>query len=395
MENLVLVEKHRKRIGLLLAFFLTLSAYLLILVYTITSAYYEDKSENESLIFNSSRVESLIKIYWRFDNIENDELKKVILRVMAYTNVYVEWEIIVENIDIPQDIFYSTKNDEITRYEKFKIYKNNIVNDDWQVYTYITEIVSESILSKVGRIIIILFILSPLVYSILAFLMCRFMTQMYKPLKEIIVNLESFASNINHEFKTSLTEIISSLELARVTKEYKEANEYSISSARRLDSMLDTLWMLIHFVNSDYRKERVNLYKILESSMDDLDTFITSKHIKITRKYNPEKVLYKYIDKSPLILTFQNIMKNAIKYSEIGWSIEIWIYRDHFSVKDYWIWIAEENLDKIFDRYFRESYSKSWSGIWLSIIKRITEIYKWDIKVQSKKWKYTKVTIYY
>jgi signal transduction histidine kinase len=92
-------------------------------------------------------------------------------------------------------------------------------------------------------------------------------------------------------------------------------------------------------------------------------------------------------------LSFENILKNAVKYSENWWEIEIFIEQNSFSIKDYGIGIEEKNLDKIFDRYFRESYAKSWSGIGLSIIKRITEIYKWEIDIQSEKNKYTKVTI--
>ena len=43
------------------------------------------------------------------------------------------------------------------------------------------------------------------------------MHRIYKPIKEVIMNLEGFAENVNHEFKTSLSEIISSLDLAKET----------------------------------------------------------------------------------------------------------------------------------------------------------------------------------
>jgi signal transduction histidine kinase len=43
------------------------------------------------------------------------------------------------------------------------------------------------------------------------------MTIVYNPIKNMIINLESFASNINHEFKTSISEVLSSLELAKMT----------------------------------------------------------------------------------------------------------------------------------------------------------------------------------
>lgn len=51
------------------------------------------------------------------------------------------------------------------------------------------------------------------------------MHRIYKPIKESITNLEDFAENMNHEFKTGISEIISSSELARETGLYKESNE--------------------------------------------------------------------------------------------------------------------------------------------------------------------------
>ena len=51
------------------------------------------------------------------------------------------------------------------------------------------------------------------------------MQRIYKPIKESIANLEDFAENMNHEFKTGISEIISSTELAHVTGLYKETNE--------------------------------------------------------------------------------------------------------------------------------------------------------------------------
>jgi signal transduction histidine kinase len=80
--------------------------------------------------------------------------------------------------------------------------------------------------------------------------------------------------------------------------------------------MLDSLGMLIHFVNSDYRKERVDLHQTLSECLKDVERLIKNKGIQIIKKYDEKKTLYRYIDKSPLILSFENILKNAVKYSE-------------------------------------------------------------------------------
>jgi len=51
------------------------------------------------------------------------------------------------------------------------------------------------------------------------------MHRIYRPIKESIANLEDFAENMNHEFKTGISEIISSSELARETRLYEATNE--------------------------------------------------------------------------------------------------------------------------------------------------------------------------
>jgi len=392
MENIKLIEKHRKRIALLMALFLFLCLYLVVIVFLLTSSYYKNIQWNEELKNTTERVKSIILTYDTLSASNDDTLINIVQEVLTNAYVWTEDWVVIDNIPNENLNSYNLKDGDFEIVDWKRFYKTSVSNNS-EIYHIIVSNNHQGLISQIAKSLLILILISPILYSIFAYLLCKFMTQMYKPLKDVVINLESFASNINHEFKTSLSEIISSLELARLTKEYESANEYSISSARRLNSMLDTLWMLIHFVNSDYRKERVNLYKALDESIDDLERLISDKHIKLEKKYNPERSLYKYVDKAPVILSFQNILKNAIKYSEIGGKIEIGIYRDHFSIKDYWVWIEKENLDKIFDRYFRESYSKSWSGIGLSIIKRITEIYNWDINIQSKKWKYTKVTV--
>ena len=394
MENLALIERHRKRIALLIALFLFLAFYTIVIVFLLTSAYYKNLQWNEDLINATERVKTIALTYDSISSTWDEDLNKIIDRILQNAYIYSARWVLVDNVKVENIDTYWLDDGEFRVIEGRRFYKTSVTRDN-RTFNIIVSNMSLSLFSQIAQILLIMLLIAPFFYSLLAYLMCKFMTQMYKPLKEIIINLEWFASNINHEFKTALTEIISSLELAKLTGEYEDANKYSVASARRLDSMLDTLWMLIHFVNSDYRKERVNLYKVLDECIDDLERLISDKHIKLSKKYSLNKTLHRYIDKSPLVLSFQNILKNAIKYSEIWWEIEISIFRHRFVIKDYGVGISEDNLPKIFHRYFRESNSNSWSGIGLSIIKRITEIYHWDIDIKSKKWEYTKVTLKY
>ncbi len=198
---------------------------------------------------------------------------------------------------------------------------------------------------------------------------------------------------MNHEFKTGISEIISSTELAHVTGLYEETSKKVLWSARRLSDILNSLSSLIYFVNLDYKKKKIDIIEFLDTSIIDFETILGEKNIHIQKNYNPKKKIHVTLDSAPLLLCFQNILKNALRYSEVWWVIEIDITGTYFSIKDYGVGIALENTEKIFERHFRESYS--WGGQWLglSLVKKICTIYNWKIEVQSEKWKYSIFTL--
>ena len=394
MENLRLLETHRRRVALLVALLVFLLLYFVIILFNISSAYFKEVNENQLLINKSERVESVTLNYDTLIASGDRKLKKTIESILKGSEVYSQQRILNSGIGLDRDTIEWLEYDTIIKLPWWKLYKSSSLK--WQErFTILVGMPYKTILEKTLPTLLTLLLLAPFIYSLFAWIWCRFMTQVYKPLRDIIISLESFASNVNHEFKTSLTEIVSSLELAKVTWEYKEANEHSISSARRLDSILNSLWGMIHFVNSDYRKQRVNLYKLANESVVGFKKAISEKEIKIVYKYPQNSSLYKYLDAEPFILCFQNILENAIKYSRQWGKIEITVTKDYFSITDYGKGISKKNLEKIFDRYFREWYSESGSGIGLSIIKKITEIYEWDIDVKSKKWDFTTVTLHF
>lgn len=251
------------------------------------------------------------------------------------------------------------------------------------------------IFNELINTIVILIIIAPFLYALFAYIWCRIMHKIYKPIKEVVGNLEWFAENINHEFKTSLTEIISTIDLAKVTKDYEENIDRVGSSAKRLSKILDSLSFMIHFVNVDYRKEKIDVINFLDKSINDYKFNLEEKNIKIIKKYDENKPIIKYIDSAPLLLCFSNILKNAIRYSNDNWTIEIEITKNYFSIKDYWVWISDENKQKIFDRHFRESYSWEWFWLWLSMVKKISDVYNWEIDLKSKKNEFTIVKIIY
>lgn len=391
MENRILLNKHKEKTILWHTFFKFIFIYTSIFIFIFTSIYFRNYYENKSLKSKFTRLSTIIedKNILLNDFLTNmSDIEKDIFDDTFVSNK--DWVII--NSLSKWRFEYEIPLKKVIKIGNYKYYSGNIIKNNSE-YKVITKYYSSDFLRETIVIVIILLSIWPFIFILLLWISKRSFNLVYKPLEDIVWWLESYAININHEFKTSLSEIISSLELAQHTKEYKTSNIQAINSSHRLNSILNSLSSMIHFVNSDYRKQKVNIIKELDESIKDYTKYIEDKNIIIVKKYEANWKIIKKIDKSPLLLCFLNILKNAIKYSDDWWKIEIFIQNDWFTIKDYWIWISKENLDKIFNRYFREVSWVEWSWIGLSIVKNITEIYKWKLDIKSEKNIYTEVII--
>lgn len=100
-----------------------------------------------------------------------------------------------------------------------------------------------------------------------------------------------------------------------------------------------------------------------------------------------------------VIRSFENIFANALRYTKDNDSIEIISYLSNnniiFKIKDSGIGIDEDDLDLIFDMFYRGSNSRREEGlgIGLSVVKNIIELHKWTISVDSLKGSGTCFTI--
>lgn len=234
-------------------------------------------------------------------------------------------------------------------------------------------------------------LLTPFIYSALSFAACRVMHRVYHPVRESIRNLEHFTTNVNHEFKTSLSEIHSSLELWEITKDYPQYTKKALKSAKRLNIILDSLMPLVEYSNSSYRKKNVDIVKVFEDIISSYSSKIQEKDIQISRDFPSSQ--WKLIDVWPLSICFQNIFANAVKYNKDHGEIQIKVWKDFFEIIDTGIGIEEENLDKIFERNFQEWERSEWLWVWLSLVKSICDMYQWEIDISSDKNKFTKVRI--
>lgn len=227
-----------------------------------------------------------------------------------------------------------------------------------------------------------------------------------KPVKLSYEQQQQFISDVSHELRTPLA--IMSGETSVALKNNKTIDEYKMvlqsidQEIIRITKLIENLLLLsrLEKKGSFFKPENIDLVDLIANVVVTLKSESIAKNIKINFIPPEDNVP---IRGNPFMLNqlFLNILDNAIKYNNLNGNVDInIIYQGNFvlvKIVDTGIGIEEENLKKIFDRFWRADNSRSivkGYGLGLSICQNIVKIHDGKVEVKSKKGQGTSITIY-
>ena len=205
---------------------------------------------------------------------------------------------------------------------------------------------------------------------------------------------QEFTSNVSHELKTPLHVISGYAELIKegIVKDsdVKEFGEKIYSEASRMSKLVEDI-MKISKLESDkaIEKTQLKLKNIVVAIVDSLMIEADKKNIKFKLSLNDCSISGNYDSIYSLIF---NLVDNAIKYNKTNGKITIKLQEVSsnviLSVKDTGIGIPKEDLDRIFERFYRVDKSRSkdsgGTGLGLAIVKHRLIVNNATIKVESE-----------
>ena len=390
MESIKLLQKYKKKLSIYFALFLLWTIWLVVFI-NESSKFISARSSDEKLLHNKIlQIENIIKYKVIYGKVEEITLKKIVRSVLEDSIVELEGKEVINFIEVPSDTLGLKTS--ISSFENGYIYLQEKYQEEKFNYTLIVRKEESIPLEKFLLSYMYFLLFSSPLFAIFYFLWRFLIGVNFRPVEQTMKNLEEFSANINHEFKTPLSEIISTLELSKRTKEYEKSIWTSIQSAKTLNKVLDGISSMIHFVEWDYSHERFDVVGQIEEILLQYKKNIDEKNIKVS--FHPKtKTLFKTLNKEHFYICVSNIYSNAIKYSNTWGEIFIELSEHSVCIKDFWVGIDSKNIDKIFHSYFRENYSAQGTGLWLSIVKKITELHHWKITITSKKWQFTEMTL--
>lgn len=226
-----------------------------------------------------------------------------------------------------------------------------------------------------------------------------------KLVKERVI---SFKSNISyslpHEFLTPINGIIGPIsmltdnDLKLDVDEVNEMHNVIFSSAHRLKRTIENflIYNELSFISlEDISLEKVDVSSLLnEIYFECCESSKRNKDLVFESDFTMINFNKKYLK---VILT--EIINNAIKFSKLGDKIilEANTLQDKYviAITDFGIGMSPEQLEQIgsFVQFDRKYYEQQGIGLGLGLIKKISDIFELELKIESKPEEFTKVTI--
>ena len=215
-----------------------------------------------------------------------------------------------------------------------------------------------------------------------------------------------FIANVSHELRTPLTNIKSYTETVVENADLPEENRTAflqvvLGESDRMIRIVKDLLMLSRLDNDklDLRPQRFDVGGMVRHVYEamKIDAY-NRKHTLRLVEGNPG-VMTGDVERLEQVLV--NVVSNSIKYTPEGGVIEIEARREGeqviIQVKDNGIGIPDEDLDRIFDRFYRVDKARSremgGTGLGLAIAREIMQAHKGEISLSSTLGKGTTVTL--
>lgn len=216
-------------------------------------------------------------------------------------------------------------------------------------------------------------------------------------------NLKELITNISHQTKTPLTNILLYSQLLEEHADSDDIKTYAdeiVIHAKKLDMLIHSLVKMSRLEVGifEFETKMESLREIVRSVVDMGNKMALDKNITI--RIDEELEGTAIFDKKWTVEAIYNILDNAIKYSYID--SEIWIDTFQYEmfagirIKDQGIGMSEDEIPRIFGRFYRgkKVHDKEGIGVGLYLAREIVESQGGYIKVRSEKGNGTTFEVY-
>tara|TARA_B100001564_G_scaffold164874_1_gene138595 strand:- start:2426 stop:3952 length:1527 start_codon:yes stop_codon:yes gene_type:complete len=316
-------------------------------------------------------------------------INKLILAALKQKNIEIEYDYLLLDKEKNSIVVSNTDDNKILK-SKFSIslFQNDMIDSDLVLYL---DFPSRESYLRDNNIYGLTFSFLFIILIALSFYYVIIKAFQLKKLSDI---KNDFIDNMTHELKTPISTISLACE-AMIDSKDKKVDYVNIidEENKRLGSQVERVLNIARTEKETYKLDRypVNIHDIIHESVNIFKFKVEKKDGKIIEKLNANSPIIKG-NKDHLINVFNNLIENAYKYSDEKPMIIIESSNNssslEISIKDNGVGIKKSNIDKIFDKFYREPqgniHNVKGFGLGLSYVKNIVNKLGASILVKSK-----------
>jgi len=236
-----------------------------------------------------------------------------------------------------------------------------------------------------------------LIMLIVIFFISKFFAdRAIKPVQEAFEKQKQFVADASHELKTPLATISTNADALLANPEDTIKNQskwlyYIKSETERMAKLTNDL---LYLAQMDYAEVKMvfsdfNLSKLVENAILTMEAIFFENGISLSYEIEPDLIAHGNQEQIQQVIMI--LMDNAIKYTDHQGKVSVFLKKQQnnllFSVTNTGKGIPAENIDRVFDRFYRIDESRTRKsggyGLGLAIAKTIVEQHGGKISVKS------------
>jgi signal transduction histidine kinase len=228
------------------------------------------------------------------------------------------------------------------------------------------------------------------------FILSKNINNLLDRVENAIEREKQFTSDASHELRTPLAVMKGTMEVLirkpRTQIQYEEKINFCISEVDRLNHMVDQLLLLARFENQkqNIKNETIYLNAIILDNLTRFSQKIAHKKLKVITNFSED--FYIQSDSYLVSIIVSNLISNALKYSNDNEVVTIILTNEGnqiiFKISNNGIGIVQSDIAKIFNSFYRSDVTNQsevkGTGLGLSIVKRLCDLLKFEISLESK-----------
>ncbi|HOX84290.1 MAG TPA: PAS domain-containing protein, partial [Chryseolinea sp.] len=222
-------------------------------------------------------------------------------------------------------------------------------------------------------------------------------------LQKINIELDRFVYSASHDLRAPISSLLGLIEVARLEREPSKIEgllDMQKRSLLKLDNFISDIVSYSRNNRLQLEVEEINFQVLLEDIFDQLHFMAQLSQLRVSIQV--DKNLSFYGDKKRISIVLNNLITNAIKYSDTSKQdpfIQVLVEKLEkgvgVKVIDNGEGIEDKETQKIFDMFYRASQRSTGSGIGLYIVKEVVQKLRGTIQVHSKRFEGTEFILYF